>query len=143
MAKFSNDLNMDELLNFLKNNIKLIVLCQGQPTSFLEAKVDLGSSVPGGCSSCGRALGETTLGTGDFTGPQAGDTSGRELQVNQVTGMDIDVTSTNAAHVALVTTTTGTPQLMVVTTITTPQPVTSGNTATINAFDYEVLDVTP
>ncbi len=141
MAKFSNDLNMDELLNRLKNNVKLIVLCQGQPISFLEAKVDLGASVPGGCSTCGKALGETTLTSANFTGPQAGDTSGRELQVNQVTGMDIDVTSTNAAHVALVTTTTAA-ELMVVTTITTPQPVTSGNTATINAFDYEVTDVT-
>lgn len=141
MAKYSNDLNMDELLNRLKNNVKSIVLCQGQPTSFGEAIVDLGSSVPGGCSTCGRALGESTLGTGDFTGPQAGDASGRKLIVNQVTGLNIDVTSTNAAHVALISTTTGT-ELMVVTTITTPQPVTSGNTATINAFDYEVTDVT-
>jgi hypothetical protein len=141
MAKFSNDLNMDELLARLKANVKLIVLCQGQPVSFNEAITDLGSSVAGGCSTCGRALGETTLSTADFTGPADGDANGRKLTINQVTGLAVDVTSTNAAHVALVTTTTAT-ELMVVTTITTPQPVTSGNTATINAFDYEVADVT-
>ncbi len=141
MAKFSNDLNMDELLNRLRNNIKLIVLCEGQPISFLEAKVDLGASVPGGCSTCGKALGETTLTSANFAGPSTAPTSGRKIIVNQVTGMDIDVTSTNAAHVALVTTTTAA-ELMVVTTITTPQPVTSGNTATINAFNYIVSDVT-
>ena len=141
MAKFSNDLNMDELLNRLKADVKKIVLCQGQPASFNEAITDLGSSVAGGCSTCGRALGESTLSTANFTGPAAGDTNGRKLTVNQVTGLAIDNTSTNADHVALISTTTGT-ELIVVTTITTPQPVTSGNTATINAFDYEVADVT-
>ncbi len=142
MAKFSADLNADELLVRLRNEIKVIVLCQGQPLSFGEAIFDLGTSVPGGCSSCGRALGESTLSSaGSFTGPSTAPTNGRRMTIDQVTGMDIDVTSTNAAHVALITTTTAT-ELMVVTTITTPQPVTSGNTATINAFDYRVADVT-
>lgn len=139
MAKFSNDTNMDELLNRLKNNIKVIVLCQGQPTTFNQAITNLGTTAVGGGS--GQALGESTLGTGDFTGPSTAPTDGRKLIINQVTGLAVDVTSTNAAHVALISTTTGT-ELLVVTTITTPQPVTSGNTATINAFNYRVADVT-
>lgn len=139
MAKFSNDNNMDQLLNRIKSNAIQIVLCQGQPASYAEATTDLGSTVAGGGTA--RALGESTLGTGSFTGPVNGDVSGRKLTVDQVTGLNVDVTSTNADHVAIISSSTAT-ELILVTTISSPQPVTSGNTATINAFDYEVADVT-
>lgn len=139
MAKFSNDLNADELLNRIKNNTAEIVLCFGQPANYNEATTNVGSTVPGGGTA--RRLGHSTMSSTRFTGPAAGDVNGRKLTTNQQTGVPIDITSSSADHVSLITTSTAS-ELLVVTTITTPQAVSSGNTATINAFDYEVADPT-
>lgn len=140
MAKFVNDNMMDALLDRVILNANSIVLCEGQPVNRNEAITDLGTTVPGGGTA--RALGENAITSADFTGPQAGDSNGRKYIKNQETGLNIDVTSTNADHVAIVTSTTALSELLLVTTITSPQPVTSGNTATINAFDHEVADPT-
>jgi len=142
MAKFSNDNNMDELLNRIKNNYSKIVLCNGQPANFNEAQTNKGSTVSGGGTA--RRLGEVnTDGATNITGPADGATSGRRITFDQITGLGIDVTSTGANHVAIVFTTTGGSvgdELGVVTTISSPQDVTQGNTATINAFDLEIAD---
>lgn len=145
MAKYVNDNNMDELLNRIKNNSAKIVLCNGQPATFNEAQTNKGTTVAGGGTA--RRLGEVAgLGSSLFTGPANGDTNGRKLTKNQVTGLSISVTSTGANHVALVCTTTHSSvignELLLVTTISAPQDVTSGNTATINAFDLEISDPT-
>lgn len=144
MGKFVNDLNMDEMLNRIKNNAAKIVLCNGQPATFNEAQTNVGSTVAGGGTA--RRLGEIAgLSSTKFTGPADGDASGRKLSKDQETGLNIDVTSTAADHVALVITTTSSTignELALVTTITAPQSVTAGNTATLNAFDLEVADPT-
>lgn len=144
MAKFVNDTFMDELLNRLKNNGAKIVLCNGQPASFNEAQTNKGSTVAGGGTA--RRLGEKNISSTVFTGPVNGDTNGRKLTKDQETNLTIDITSTGANHVALVITTTSSTvignELSLVTTISSPQDVTSGNTATINAFDLEVSDPT-
>jgi len=142
MAKFVNDNNMDELLNRVKNNAIRIVLCNGQPANYNEAQTNKGSTVAGGGTA--RRLGQKTISSTTFTGPANGDTSGRKVTKDQETSLSIDVTSTGANHVALVTSSTHSTsignELTLVTTISSPQDVTSGNTATINAFDLEVND---
>lgn len=138
MAKFVNDNNMDYLLNRIKTMANRIVLCNGQPASYAEAQTNKGSTVSGGGTA--RRLGEATVASSHWTGPSNGDVSGRKLRKNAVTGLSINVTSTGANHVAIVST-TGT-ELLLVTTISAPQDVTSGNTATINLFDLEIADPT-
>lgn len=142
MAKFANDLNADVLLDRIRSEGKRVLLLETEPSTFKDAITALGSTVAGlSTTILGKLIGDSTLSTASFTGPTTAATDGRKMQINQVTGLSIDVTSTGAQHVAIVTTTTAT-ELMFVTTITSPQPVTSGNTATINAFNYTVRDVT-
>lgn len=74
-------------------------------------------------------------GNGDFTKGD-GDTNGRKLTTLQQTGVSITNSGT-AQHIALLDV-AGT-ELLAVTTCTS-QAVTSGNTATINAFDIEISD---
>lgn len=129
MAKFAADTLMDQALNYVVNNGDLLVMCNGQPATHADATTDNGSG--------GNALGETTITSADYTGPADGDTSGRKITVNQQTGVDVDV-SADCDHVAV--TDTNNTELLLVTTVTT-QTLTAGNTATINAFDYEIQDV--
>lgn len=142
MPKFANDLNADALLDRIKAQGKRILLMETAPSSFQDAVGALGTTLAGlSTTILGKLIGDSTLSTTGFTGPTTAATDGRKMQINQVTGLAIDNTSTGAQHVGIVTTTTAS-ELMFVTTITSPQPVTSGNTATINAFNYTVRDVT-
>ena len=127
MAKFLDDSVLDAALDVIATADTLII-CAGEPADYTDATTDSGSG--------GHALGEVTVTSGDFTKAD-GDTSGRKITCAQQTGVTIDVTGT-ADHVALVD--VGTTTLLAVTTITS-QAVTSGNTATINAFDLELADV--
>ena len=127
MAKFLSDTVLDAALDVIATADTLII-CAGEPADYTDATTDSGSG--------GHALGEVSVSSGDFTKAD-GDTSGRKITCAQQTGVTIDVTGT-ADHVALVD--VGTTTLLAVTTITS-QAVTSGNTATINAFDLELADV--
>jgi len=142
MAKFSNDNNLDVLLNRLKNNSVQAALCNGQPASYGEATTNKGSTVPGGGTA--RRLGNSTgNSTSFFTGPSDSTATGagRKLVINSIAGMTIDITSTGANHLAFITSSTAS-ELLFVTTITTPQDVISGNTADFSAFNYTVQDIT-
>ena len=127
MAKFLSDTVLDAALDVIATADTLII-CAGEPADYTDATTDSGSG--------GHALGEVSVSSGDFTKAD-GDTSGRKITCAQQTGVTIDVSGT-ADHVALVD--VGTTTLLAVTTITS-QAVTSGNTATINAFDLELADV--
>lgn len=125
MAKFVPDATIDAMLAVIANAVDRIDICSTQPTTYAEA-------------TSTYTLGNVALtlgaGNGDWTLAN-GDVSGRKLTMAQQTGVSIG-TSGSAQHIAG---TDGTSVLWFVTTCTS-QSVTSGNTATINAFDIEVLD---
>lgn len=127
MAKFLNDSILDLALAGLEAADQQ-VMCIGQPSTYADATTDSGSG--------GNAAGEVAVDSSDFTKAD-GDTSGRKSTVAQQTGVNVDV-SGNVDHIALVD--DGGSALLSVTTCTL-QAVTSGNTATINAYDIEFLDV--
>lgn len=128
MAKFLADAVLDAALTDLETADQLVI-CEGQPATYAAATTDQGAG--------GDALGEIAIDSSDFTKAN-GDTSGRKTTIAQQTNVDIDVTSSGADHVALVD--DGNSELLLVTTMTS-QAVTAGNTATVNAFDLELLDV--
>ena len=124
MAKSLSDDVLDGALNIIKNNCTRITLCSAQPTTYTEGNATY-------------ALADVTVDSSDFTNAN-GDTSGRKLTVAQQTGINVDITAT-ANHVAFLDV-SGT-RLLAVSTITS-QALTSGNTATLNAFDIEIADPT-
>lgn len=75
------------------------------------------------------------LGNGDFTAAN-GDTSGRKVTVAQQADVAITATGT-AAHIVLIDDTE-----IVIATECASQPITSGGTVTVPAFDHEIADVT-
>lgn len=124
MAKLVPDAQLDAMLTILANSNK-VVICSTQPTTYTEANATY-------------ALGAKTItaGTAGAFTLANGDTDGRKITMAQQTAVSITATG-SAQHIALVDTTTS--SLRAVTTCTT-QAVTSGNTATINAFDIELSD---
>ncbi len=123
MARFADDSLMDTMLESLKTRPNLLTVTVGQPAGRTSA-VTIG----------GQALAQVTMISTDFTGPQAGDVSGRKLQVNQKAGLTVSATG-DADHVCLTTAAS----LLYITTATT-QTLTSGNSLTVNAWDVEILD---
>ena len=91
-------------------------ICSSEPASF--AAVD------------GVSLG--TKATPTFTGPAAGDVSGRKVTVDAITDGSVTATGT-ASHFALVNASV----LLAAGALATSQAVTSGNTFTLTAFDIE------
>lgn len=125
MAKFVPDATIDAMLAVIANAVDRIDICSTQPTTYTEATSTY---------SLGNVALTLGAGNGDWTLAN-GDVSGRKLTMAQQTGVSIG-TGGSAQHIAG---TDGTSVLWFVTTCTS-QTVTAGNTATINAFDIEVLD---
>lgn len=128
MGKFLADSALDALLDKILTADKQI-LCEGQPANYSEATTDLGTG-------SGKKIADNAIDSSDWTKAN-GDTSGRKATIAQQTGVTIDV-SGDPDHVAYVD--DGASELLFITTMTT-QPVTAGNTATINAHKIEVADV--
>jgi len=78
-----------------------------------------------------------TKATPSFTGPAAGDTSGRKLTVDAITDGSVGTTGT-AAYWAL--TDDSNSELLAAGPLSGTQSVTSGNTFTLTAFDIEFPD---
>ena len=131
MVKRVTDSAMDALLNYIINNAGDIAICEGAVAFVHEALLNKGA---GGKRLGGLASFDNT----DFTGPTDGDTNGRKLTVTQQTGISISVSGT-ADHIAI-SGDASPNELLLVTSLSSSQAVTSGNTATINAFDLEVAD---
>lgn len=129
MAKFLADAALDALLDVIITADRQF-LCEGQPANYSDATTALGTG-------SGTAVADNAIDSGDWTKAN-GDVSGRKATIAQQTGVTIDV-SGDPDHVAYVD--DGGSVLLLVTTMTT-QPVTAGNTASINAHKIEVADVT-
>jgi hypothetical protein len=117
MAKFVPDSIIDLQLDQLENTN--IYVCSAQPTDH-------------------TSLSGITLATQPVSGAYTkanGDTSGRKTTVPAQSGVSITATDT-ATHVAL---SNGTDTLTAVTTCTS-QPLTSGGTVDIPAWDMEIAD---
>jgi hypothetical protein len=125
MAKLVPDATIDAMLAVIANAVDRIDICSTQPTTYAEATSTY---------SLGNVVVTAGVGGGDWTAGN-GDVSGRKITMAQQTGVSIGSNGT-AQHIAG---TDGASVLWFVTTCTS-QAVTSGNTATINAFDIEVLD---
>lgn len=127
MAIFAPDSTLDAMLDTIADNCTRVTICSTQPTNYTEANATY-------------ALADVTVtasaGAGDFTIGN-GDTSGRKLTLLQQTGVTVDADG-SAQHIALLDVSNTT--LLAVTTCTS-QTVTSGNTATINAVDFELRDL--
>lgn len=123
MSKYIPDGVLDDMLEVISQSCTRITICSTQPTTYTEANATY-------------ALANVTVDSSDFTAAN-GDTSGRKITIAQQTGLTITATDT-AAHIALLDVSNST--LLAVTTCTS-QPVTTGNTATINSFDIELSDV--
>lgn len=124
MAKFVPDATLDAMLDFIASNATIMSICSTQPTNYTEAFTTY-------------KLADQVIDDSDFSAGN-GDVSGRKITLAQQTGVTVD-TSGTAAHIAIGD--SGSNTLLAVTTCTS-QAVTSGNTATINAFDIELGDVT-
>lgn len=124
MAKWQNDIVLDEGLSYIQDNVTEVYVCSSQPA-------DRAAAITAALAT------KTGLTSGDFTGPADGDVSGRKITADAQSSLNVDVTG-DATHIALCTGTT----LVYVTTSTT-QGLTSGNTVNIPAWDVEFLDVTP
>lgn len=130
MAKTVDDTVLDAALNQIKTTADKLVVCIGAPATYAEANAN---------SPTGKRCGQRAVTSANFTGPANGDASGRKLGVNQQTGITVDVSGT-ADHVALVDDTASV--LLAVTSLSASQPVTAGNSMTVNAFDLEIADPT-
>ena len=126
MGKLVPDARLDMFLAAIANECTRVVICSTQPTTYTEANATY--MLAQHTVTAGDGLGDFTIANGD--------TNGRKLTTLQQTGVAITNSGT-AQHIALLDV-VGT-ELLAVTTCTS-QAVTSGNTATINAFDIEISD---
>lgn len=122
MGKSTHNDVFDAAHNYVKDNCTKITLCSQEPTTFAEANATY-------------ALADVTVDSSDFTIAD-GDVSGRKLTVAAQSGVTVD-TSGTSNHVALLDVANS--KLLRVTTHTA-QALTSGNTADIAAFDFELED---
>lgn len=120
MAKTVNSTVLDQALNYIKNNVTKMVVCNAQPTTYTEGNATF-------------ALAPVTMASGDFT-VQAGVTSGRRVTTAAKSAVSV-ATSGTATHVALLDVTNT--ALLYVTTCTS-QALTSGNTVTIPSWNIEI-----
>jgi hypothetical protein len=112
----------DAALNDIKNNADRLDICSQEPATYTEA-------------TSTYTLGNKT--SPGFTGPAAGDTSGRKLTVDAISDGSVTGTDT-ATHVAL--SDVSETELMVTTALSSSEAVTSGNTFTLTAWDIEIQD---
>lgn len=124
MAKSVNDAVLDAALQYIEDNADLLTLCSAEPTTLTEAVTTF-------------KLADVAIDSSDFTGPANGDTSGRKTTVNQQSGITVDSNGT-ITHLALVDSGT---RLLTVTT-TGSKAVTTSDTVTVPAHDYEIGDPT-
>jgi len=125
MAKWQNDTMLDQALNWISTNCDELNVNSSQPTSYAEA-------------TSTYMLADVAMSASSFTGPAAGDTSGRKLTIDQQANVSIDSTG-SAAHVSLTGSIASTGTLLYVTT-TSSQSLTASNQVTVPAWDIELRD---
>lgn len=119
MAYLNDDL-LDLALQAIEDSASQLNICSSEPATYAEATdtYDLGDA------------------STSFTGPGAGDASGRKTTIDAITDGSVSTTST-AVFWAL---TDGTSTLFATGSLTTSQAVTAGNVFTTTAFDIEIPD---
>ena len=101
----------------------LLALCPSLPASYAAAVA--------------AAIATVALDAADFTGPAAGDVSGRKITVAAQPGLTIDVEG-DPSHVCLLDTTGE--RLLYATEEGTVQTLLLGNTVDVPAWDIEIRD---
>jgi len=119
---YLNDDVYDAALDEVKDNANALYITSQEATTRTEAVTTY-------------ALG--TKASPGFTGPAAGDVSGRKITVDAISDGSVTGTDT-ATHWALVDGS----RLLATGELTSSQAVTSGNTFTLTAFDIEFPDAT-
>lgn len=117
MAAFQHTDIHDAGLNHITANTTVLYICSAQPATYAEA-------------TSTYALGSKTTPT--FTGPLAGDVSGRKITVDAIADGLVSADGL-AAYYALVSGT----KLLIADGLNTSQQVTNGNPFSLTAFDIE------
>ena len=128
MAKSIHDDVLDTPLQYIEDNADWCGICEDGVTTYEHAHSNKGVGT-------GKCLANHVP---TFTGPVAGDVSGRKTTVDQEAADTVDVTGT-AADIALCD--IGVTKLLLVTTCT-PQLLTAANQVTMPAWDIEFTDPT-
>jgi len=134
MAKTQNDAMLDAALAYITSNCNEMIACSAEPTTYNEATQPSASS--------GYALADVAMSddASHYTGPAAGDTSGRKITIDEQASLVIDASGT-ATHLALVGSVSSVDTLLYVTT-TTSLALVAANQVTIPAWKIEMRDPT-
>lgn len=114
----------DQALQYLEDNGNRLDICSQEPADYAEATSTY---------SLGNKTGIS------WTGPAAGDTSGRKTTVDAITDGDVTASGT-ASHWAVVD--TENEKLLATEELASPKGVTYGNVFTLEAIDVEIQDPT-
>jgi hypothetical protein len=125
---FINTGAFDAALNYIKNGVDRLDICDQEPNDVTGARNNPGT---------GNSLGNEVISSSNTTGPQVGDVDGRELQINAIDDGDVTATGT-ASHWALSNSTV----LLATGSLQSSQAVTVGNKFTLGAFDITIRDAT-
>jgi len=128
MGKSIHDDVLDTPLQYIEDNADWCGICEGEPTTYEHAHSNKGVGL-------GKCLANHAP---TFTGPGAGDVSGRKTTVDEEAADTVDV-SGDADHIALCD--VGVTKLLLVTTCTL-QALVAANTVTMPAWDIEFTDPT-
>jgi hypothetical protein len=116
-----SDAVLDAALQYIETNTTVLYICHtAEPTTYAQASSTY---------ACG------TKATPTFTGPTAGDTSGRKTTVDAITDGEVTATET-AAYWALCSA----DALIVTGSLSASQAVTDGNTFTLTAITITIPD---
>lgn len=118
MASIHDDA-LDAALNEISNNVTVLHICSSEPANYSEVST--------------YSLG--TKNSPSFTGPLAGDTSGRKITVDAISNGSVSADGT-AYYWALVDGS----RLLASGALTDTQAVTNGNAFTLTEFDIEIHD---
>lgn len=132
MGNWSHTDNMDAMLNNIKSNSNLLLMCSAQPVDYTQA-----TTLHDGTAGKYK-LAEVVISTANFTGPTTGDISGRKLVVLQSNGVEA-LASDNGNHIALCDTIN---QKLLYVAQCVAQEITIGNLIDFPSFTIEVSDPT-
>jgi len=121
MATLANRV-YDNGLSVLDTEANRLDLCSAEPTTYTEA-------------TSTNTLGNTTSIT--ISAPEDGDTSGRKVRLNAISGASVTGSGT-ATHFAISDTSNS--RLLATGSITPTQAIISGNTFSLTAVDIEIPD---
>ncbi len=115
----------DVALNYIKNNGTRHCVCSTEPTTYTQAITTY-------------MLAIKTISSADYTGPAAGDVSGRKITINQAAAVPV-TNSGDAQHVAIADSVN---LVLLLVTTCTLQALVAGNTVTTPAFKWEMTNPT-